>query len=319
MQTRALLFTAPGKVELRDIQIPEPESHEVLIEVACSCVSPGTEGRVLAGLQDGAPDFPLIPGYSCAGRVVSRGSKVRLPLGAAVFSSGTAKANHARAWGGHVGHAVVPESAVIPIPDGVELRDAAAAKLAAIACHGVRLASPVVGEKVAVLGLGPIGFFSALIFQAIGATVAVNDLSSVRVATAREAGLRVGDFEQEGGADIVVDATGAGPALATAARLARKLPWDEKDYPSARLLIQGSYAVPPPFPYDEIFSRELQVLVPRDNRRCDLEEVLGLMASGRLSCRPIVGEFGPPSRAAEVYSQLGNLEPVTGVFCWAES
>ena len=52
MKTKAILFSAPGQVELREVTVPEPEPDEVLIKTAFTCISPGTELRVLAGLEE---------------------------------------------------------------------------------------------------------------------------------------------------------------------------------------------------------------------------------------------------------------------------
>lgn len=64
MITPALLVSAPDTVSLGSVEVPDPGEGEVLIEVACSCVSPGTELRALAGRQPGSEkprSFPATP------------------------------------------------------------------------------------------------------------------------------------------------------------------------------------------------------------------------------------------------------------------
>lgn len=330
MKTTCLLFTAENRVELGETALPEPGPGEIRIATAYSCVSPGTELRCLAGKQSGAPAFPFIPGYALAGVVEKAGPGTKLAPGTAVFCGGTQRSAQARCWGGHTGHAVVGEADAVAVPAGVGLLAASAAKLAAIAYHGVRLSRPQPHEAVAVVGLGPISRFSAHLHALAGARVVATDLSARRREQAAAAGLEVvalgpGQSLREafagvlpGGADIVVDATGAPPVLAFAVELARDLPWDNELREPSRLLIQGSYAGRPPLPYDEIFMRELRVLVPRDCQRRDLEAVLGLMARGRLRPEGFVADAGAPAGAGGVYSKLRD-EPdalVTAAFRW---
>ncbi len=316
MQTRALVASAPGVVGVRPVEIDLPGPGEVLVEIAYSCMSPGTENRVLSGKQAGAPQFPFIVGYSAAGVIVAAGAGQEDRIGERVFCPGTSRADIECCWGGHSAHAVLPGRRAITLPEGVSLRDASAAKLAAIAYQGLKLARPLPHERVVVIGMGPIGFFSALHFRAAGADVYVVDLMENRRAAALAAGLELVDPSREGFADIVVDATGAPGALVSAVRFARPAPWDGLDHAGARLVIQGSYAAPPLLPYDEIFAREVRVLVPRDNSLADIADVLDLMARQRISCQLVLGDFGAPENAAECYAMGTKSASATGCFRW---
>ena len=166
MQSKAILFRDVNVVTVEEITIPEPGPGEVLIETAFSVMSPGTELRCLAGQQPNAAPWPAIPGYSLSGTIVAAGPGATLPIGTRVFATGTRRADGVNLmWGGHVAHAVVPQQAVFAVPDALDLRDAAAAHLIAIAYHGLRLAQPLPHERIAVLGLGAIGQLAALTQQ----------------------------------------------------------------------------------------------------------------------------------------------------------
>ncbi len=328
MRTRCLLFTAADRVEVAETTLPAARADEILVETRYSCVSPGTESRCLAGQQSGAPPFPFIPGYALSGVVAVAGANTPFTGGEAVFATGTKRSEHARCWGGHCGHAVLPARDAIRIPAGVDLRAASAAKLAAIAYHGLGLSRPAPHEQVAVVGLGPIGRFSALLHAISGARVVATDLSARRRESLERDGIEA--VSPEGGlpaafqavfpegANIVVDATGAPPVLAQTAALARDLPWDNHHHTPARLLLQGSYVGMPPFPYDTAFERELRVLVPRDCQRRDLEAVLDLMARGLLTPATFIEPVGSIEEAPVVYERLRD-EPdslVTATFSW---
>ncbi len=320
--SRCLLISAPGVIAPATTQVPAPAQGEVLVRTAWSCVSPGTELRCLAGLQTGAPAYPFIPGYALTGTVIES-QDTTLQVGARVFCSGTHHAAHARCWGGHLEYAVASGSACVPVPDGLDLRLASAAKLAAIAYHGMRLSRPLPHERVYVIGLGPIGRLSAQLHALGGAMVFGTDLSARRRQAAAEAGLHVADSLKAmatlpNGADIVVDATGAGPVLLSAAQLLRPLPWDNALHSPTRLLLQGSYASPPSLPYNELFLSESQVLIPRDCQRRDLEAVLALMADGRLDVTDVVTDAGLPDHAPSIYAALRDRpdELMTAAFHW---
>lgn len=323
-----LLVTGHHTVTMSETTIPAPGPGELLVETAWSCISPGTEGRCLAGKQHGAPAFPYIPGYSMSGVIRECGPDTAMAPGTRVFCSGTKAAGHPRLWGGHISLALADEKAVIPVPDSVGLREASGAKLAAISHHGLRLSHPLPGNTVFVIGLGPIGRFSAQLHAAAGARVIATDLSKTRRDAAENAGIEVVDpakglkpaFDSvaPGGADIVVDTTGSPPVLVEAAHLLRDVPWDNELHASPKLVIQGSYASMPFLPYDSLFLREAQVLIPRDSQRRDIAAVLDLMARGRLDLGPSVADGGDPAGAHAVYESLRERPDamITAAFRW---
>jgi 2-desacetyl-2-hydroxyethyl bacteriochlorophyllide A dehydrogenase len=330
MKARAVLFTGENQVLLDWVNVPEPGPGEVLVEAAYTCISPGTELRCLAGQQEGAAACPFIPGYCLSGRIVAAGANTSLKEGMAVFCSGTSKADRRCNWGGHISHAVVGEAAVFPLPENVGLLEASASRLAAIAYHGVRLAHTLPHEKVAVVGLGPIGQFSARLYAVTGAQVVGADLLLGRVEAAREAGIEAvvaadglaqafaGVFP--GGADVVVDTTGAPQVLAEAVELGRDLPWDDSLTPSPRYVIQGAYAGGTllPLPIRRAFLKELNFVIPCDMQPRDLRTVLDLMHRRKLQVRDVISDVRSPEDAPRTYAQLRG-EPgalLTVAFGW---
>src|SRR5579862_8310069 len=219
---KAVLFTAPNKVEVRPIEVPDAGPGELLIESEATVISPGTEGRCLRGQQPNSLPFPFIPGYSIAGRVIQAPGRSKIKVGDRVMCSGTRRASVGIQWGGQVSHAVVPASSVVPVPERVEPGLGALAKTLGIAMRGVRVAQARPGQSVAVIGLGLIGSLSARLHHHFGANLLALDVSPKRVATAIAAGLKAvvpkGSVEDAvrsyfpDGADIVVDATGS-PAV----------------------------------------------------------------------------------------------------------
>ncbi|MCC7208294.1 MAG: zinc-binding alcohol dehydrogenase [Anaerolineae bacterium] len=328
MKAKAILFTRPGHVELGDALIPDPGPGDVLVEAAYSCISPGTELRVLGGSGEGGAIWPLIPGYAMAGRVIACGDGVTLREGAPVFCGGTTRADRHLAWGAHVSHAVQSADYVMPVPEGVDLLEAAVARLASIAYHGLRLSRPQPHERVAVVGLGPIGQLSARLHHLTGAHVVAADRSPERVAIAQAAGVEAIAVESDvsatfapmfpDGADVIVDATGAPAVLAQCLSLARDIPWDNSLTPGSRLVIQGSYAGDVALPYLPAFMKEITLLVPRDQQRRDLATVLDLIGRGKLQVRDVASQVCTPEQAPHAYDDLraGKGALLTAAIRW---
>ena len=230
-RAKAIAATGVNVIELVDIELPELEPGELLIRTEFTAVSPGTELRCLAGLQSGDVDFPFIPGYSVVGIVESVTADSPVSVGTRVFAAGTSRASINRQWGGHVSYATAHANQVVPIPDGCPPQWAVLSKLVAIALRGCRIAEPKPSEKVAVVGLGPIGLLSLRQFHAAGANVLGVDQDASRVGRAEKDGIAASAvtstikdtvYEHFGqGADIVVDATGVPGVLPLSIQAAR--------------------------------------------------------------------------------------------------
>lgn len=329
MKTIAILFKNKCEVGLGEVTIPDPEPGQLLLKTLYSCVSPGTEIRCYHGLQAGTAGRPFIPGYSTCAEVVATGAGCSLPVGTRVRSNGTETADAIRMWGGHIAHQVVSESAVQVVPEGVDPLDASIARLAAIAYRGVVLARPRSHERVAVIGLGPIGQFAARCHHLAGARVVGLDMDARRVDLLKGAGIEasvsqgslreaLAPFFPEG-ADILVDATGYAPVMQEAVELVRPLPWTPKPGRGPKYVIQGSYAGNFEMPYHAAFMNELEILLPRDCAHVELAAVLDFIVRKRLSVRDLISEVAPPARAPELYGRLAEKGTplMTVVFDWS--
>lgn len=328
MKSQALLVTTPDTIEVGEIEVPCPRPDEVLIEVAYSCISPGTELRGMAGQQGGIAGFPYVPGYSQSGTVVEAGADSGMSIGQRVFCNGTTRAETKLMWGGHCQFAVRDAASVFTIPENVSLLDASVAKLAAIAQRGVNLDGASIGESVAVVGLGAIGQLSARLHALTGATVCGVDLSESRVRLLRASGieartLRIGALQGlfadifPDGVHIVVDATGNPAVLEQTLQIGRIKEWNDPA-PGPRLLIQGSYPASFSLPYDEAFQREVSILFPRDQTSKEVGQVLRSMAEGQLRVADLISRVLSPIDCQSVYDDLRARQEdlLTAVFRW---
>ncbi|HYE05668.1 MAG TPA: zinc-binding dehydrogenase [Planctomycetota bacterium] len=231
---RAIVFTAPGEIALRDFALPEPEAGHLVVETIYSTVSPGTELRGLAGTKESQDRFPIVPGYAVVGRVIEVGAAVRgWSVGELVAASGGEERfpGHARLWGGHASlHRYLPED-VVKLPADADPWAYVFTELIAITHRGIAATGAAAGESAAVVGQGMVGALAARWLMHAGVRVSVTDLVPARLERARGWGAyatiegRLDDARERlratlgVGADIVVEAS----ASIAGAQLARTL------------------------------------------------------------------------------------------------
>jgi 2-desacetyl-2-hydroxyethyl bacteriochlorophyllide A dehydrogenase len=317
----------PGTVELRDIKLPQPGTEEVLVRMEMTGISPGTELRCLAGKESGSPDGGFIPGYQGVGRIIS-GTGGSLREGDRVFLTGTAHADLPRKWGGHVSHAVCGISKVYKLDEAIPTVKAVFAKLGAISHHGIQVARIAPDERVAVVGLGPIGFFSAQILKARGFSVTAFDLAAERVEAAESQGIDArrinpadslcGQITAAGVPDVLIDATGVPALLPGFIAAGRELPWTDHNLQGLRLIIQGSYPDAIQVDYKTAFMKEISIHFPRDHQPADVRAVLNLMADGAVGLPDGAVELVRPEDAADAYRRLGSARalPLSCAVMW---
>jgi NADPH2:quinone reductase len=191
---RAARLIQPGApLSIDDLELPDPGSDEVRVELAFGGVNPvdryTAEGRV-------APDGPLprTLGAEASGTVDGRPVLVAgSGLGAVRDGVWATAAN-------------VPEAAVIPLPDGVELSAAAGMGIAGLTAWNVtELAAVTANDRALVLGAsGGVGMVLVSLLASIGCTV------WSQVGTASKAAA----VQQQGAGKVVVtDAAGLADAV----------------------------------------------------------------------------------------------------------
>jgi threonine dehydrogenase-like Zn-dependent dehydrogenase len=198
-----------GEIEVMDVPAPQLLPGCVLVRMAASLVSAGTErascefaSKNLLQKAKARPDLvrevigkvrrdgmlsaivavrsrldqPNALGYSSSGTVIEVGDGVTdLHVGDRVACAG---ANHAV----HAEFGCIPRllAARIDPESAVSFEDAAFTTLGAVALHGVRTAEVKLGDVVAVIGLGLLGQLTVQILRAAGCRVLGMDLAPER-------------------------------------------------------------------------------------------------------------------------------------------
>ncbi len=213
---KALVFTAPGAVEMRDVPEPEIAESDVLVHVR----SAGICGSELHGVRH--PGFrvpPLIMGHEFAGVSDDGDRLVVNPILSCgrcdLCQRGLRHVCRERRLvgvhrsGGFAERVAVPAAALRPLPDRLTFDAAAMVEPAANAVHAWNLAGRPAGARVAVLGCGAIGLLCLLTALAGGAErTDVTDLSPERLAVASGLGAASAGRGLEGEYDVVIDAVG---------------------------------------------------------------------------------------------------------------
>jgi NADPH2:quinone reductase len=235
---RAVLLPRPGEIQVTDVPDPVPGEDEVIVEVARVGIC-GTDLHIVKGEFPPTP-FPIIPGHEFSGTVVGLGAGTdetmlgqRVAVDPSLFCGQCTHCRRGRgnlcaAWGA-IGDTVdgafaqyvaVPAVNCYRMPDAMTFAQGAFVEPVSCAVHGVRRLGVEAGERILVMGAGPMGLIVAQLLSAAGAVVSVVD----RVAAKATASLELGAVEAAtsvdelatGRFDAAVDVTGAPAAMAAA-------------------------------------------------------------------------------------------------------
>jgi 2-desacetyl-2-hydroxyethyl bacteriochlorophyllide A dehydrogenase len=233
---RQAVIVEPYKVEVREVQLPDPAPNQILLAADYSAVSAGTELAVYTGthqwLKDpNLPDwkFPFRSGYSAAGTVLKVGKD--FPGGFREGDRVSYPGNHASAELLTLGQ---ERCRVWKMPEKLTFDRAAVACIARYGLGAAVRTGITLGKSAAVLGQGIIGQFALRCLMAAGASpvVGIDAVTMRRDAalaagadhvidpTAGDAKQQLNDYLGTRGAELVADATGVPDAVPVAMSLA---------------------------------------------------------------------------------------------------
>jgi predicted dehydrogenase/NADPH:quinone reductase-like Zn-dependent oxidoreductase len=212
----AVCWPSLGRAVFEPVTVT-PGPGELVVEVAASIVSSGTERARFLGLPNARIEFPHRPGYAASGRVVAADPAV------GGFRPGS---EVALLDVPHQSVAAVPPERARLVPPGVDLADAAILQLALVASLGVHRADPRPGEPYGVVGMGLIGALAQRLarLRASGPCVAIAKSRAKQEVAVRGGAARFLAVTEEQdhreierlGLPVVVEATGDPQALAVA-------------------------------------------------------------------------------------------------------
>ena len=314
---RALWYVAPGRAEVCDEVLSPPPTGSVIVRALHGALSRGTESLIFSGrvpesefdrmrapFMGGAFPFPVKYGYSIVGRVENGPSELQ---GRAVF-----------ALHPHQTRFIIPDSAVISLPESVTPPRGVLAANMETALNAVWDANPQRGDRIAIVGVGVVGALVGYLCRRTIPDVHVTliDINPAREQTACALGLNFARPESAPTeCDLVVHASATASGLATALNMAR----DEAIV--LELSWYGAGDVPVPLG-GAFHSRRLRLISSQVGKiapshrggwthRARLEAALGYTADPQLDAllAPAVAFEDLPARLPEI------LAPSSGVLC----
>jgi D-arabinitol dehydrogenase (NADP+) len=298
---KSILISQPNQISLVEKPIPQPGEHDILIRVMASGIC-GTDIHIFRGEYLG--DYPVTPGHEFSGIVEQTGAAVtRFKVGERVavepniacnncFNCLNNRQNFCLNWkavgvtlpGGMAQYVLVPENAVFSIGE-LPFEEGAFVEPLSCVLHGIERARIRLGDRVALVGAGPIGLLllQAARIQGASSITAVERQPARAAAAAAYGAERVlgdmGDLDADS-YDVVIDATGVIPLMARAIDYTR---------PGGTVLLFG---VPPAgknieFEAFKIFRKGLSVLSSFTSVRNSIQAV-ALLHSGQVDVSGLV-------------------------------
>jgi L-iditol 2-dehydrogenase len=216
---RALRFHGPGDLRVEEVPNPQPGPDDVLVQIEVAL----TDGTDLKTFRRGHPvllgELPSPFGHEFCGIDVATGRRVVAANSAATDERGEPidLLN-----GAYAELLVVPAEIarvnLLPVPPGLAPEVAAMVEPLACCLRGVERAAVDPGDRVAILGAGPIGLMLAACVADAGAQAEVVGGRPERRALVPEFAAGIGDGV---GADVVIEAAGTDEAWQRALELVR--------------------------------------------------------------------------------------------------
>ncbi len=337
---QALVKTAKGKgfLEIREVPEPVPAEHEVLIRVRAAGIC-GTDLHIREDRFHYNP--PVILGHEFSGEIVAVGRRVagyregdrvvaephRGGCGACRYclTGEVEVCREKRAIGYKIDGCfcrlvALPAASLHRIPANVSFAQAALTEPLAVVVKAVLERTVVEPEDfVVVLGSGPIGLLAAAAARAAGARAVMvtgtDGDEKLRLPAARRMGIdyavniqredpvaAVRSLTGGAGADVVVEASGAPPAIRQAFDLIKI------DGRICGLGLSGREAVE--LPWDLAIQKAARLTCSFSSNWTSWERALSLMAGGKVNVAPLITASLPLAEWEEAFRQLERLEAI---------
>lgn len=329
---RALILDGPERFHLGEVPVPRPGPYEVLCRVHAVAIC-GTDVHIIEGRHPGQwpREYPFIAGHEWSGEVVEAGQM------AAAFGwrpgqrvAGTSHAgcgfcrmcregrynlceNYGRPELGHrqYGHysqgayaeyVVHSIKSVFPLPEALSLDEGALADASSIALWSAERGGVGPGDRVAVVGAGPMGILVAQSARVMGAAQVLVTGSGDRLERSRLFADQVVDHRRldpvaevrrlsDGGVDVAIDCAGTADSIRQAVEMTRK---------GGRVVFTGVPHEAAALPMQKIVLEELDLRGVRANRNT-MERVLPLMAARRIDVAGLITHRFPLEEFARAY------------------
>lgn len=336
---KAVVKTAPGydQMELLDVDKPKAFDDKVVIQVAFTGIC-GSDIHTFKGEYKN-PKTPVVLGHEFSGTIVEVGPDVKeYKVGDRVVSETTyetcgecryckerdynlcsnRKGIGTQVNGSMTDFVLAREESLHLIPDNVSFEAAAFSEPLACTTHAVMEKTHVNdGDVVLVIGPGPIGILAAQVAQAEGGNVILSGITQDkdRLEFAKKLGIQhtidsqAEDLEAfvlgltDGyGADIVIDASGAVPAVNQALKLTAK----KGDFVQLGLFAKSVVEIDT----ESIIQREINYIGSRSQKPSSWDKALKLLAEEKVDTETMITKVYPVSEWREAFEAVMGGEEI---------
>ena len=207
MKQQAMI--SPGEITFKNVQIPEPVDHEVLVKIIRIGIC-GSDIHTFHGKHPYVNSYPITQGHEVSGVIENVGALVKdFNIGDKVTIQpqevcGTCypcthdqyhccdnlKVLGFQTIGMASEYFVCNAQKLVKLPQTMTFEEGAMIEPLAVACHAVNLLPTVKGFKVLILGAGPIGNLVGQTVKVLGAKIVlITDVSDFRLEIAKKTNL----------------------------------------------------------------------------------------------------------------------------------
>ncbi len=283
----AVTLQRPGVIALQSLPIDAPGAQDVVVDVAWSGISTGTERLLYTGAMPPFPGmgYPLVPGYETVGRVTQAAGD--LHEGDFVFVPGASCYGPVRGlFGGAASRLIVPAARVTPVPESLGDR-AVLLALAATAQHA--LAGHALPDLI--VGHGALGRLLARLTVLAGGKPTVWETQAGRSSGAVGYTVVTPDADPRRDYRAIYDVSGDAAILDS---LIQRLA------PGGEIVLAGFYDRLS-FAFAPAFMREARVRIAAQWAPADLAFVAAQAGSGALSLDGLLTHTRPAADAVAAY------------------
>lgn len=296
METLAVILEGPERLTLGTLELNPLGSGDILVEIAFSGISTGTEKLLWTGRMPPFPGmgYPLVPGYESVGRVVDAGPEAKGRIGDWVFVPGANCYAGARGlFGGTARQVIVPSPRALPVPETLGENGVLLA-LAATALHAIKGGT----APDLIIGHGVLGRLLARLTVALGAKApTVWETNPARRDGATGYAVLAPDQDERRDYASIYDASGdSGIIDSLVGRLTK----------GGEIVLAGFYSGRVDFAFPPAFQAEARFRIAAEFQPQDILQTRDLAASGALDFAGLITSRRPAREAVDAYPQAFN-------------
>ena len=329
---KAAVLVSPNVLAVREVETPKPGPADVLIRVA-SCAICSSDLSLMAQPWPGQPPYgEFIPGHEYSGIIAAKGETVdevhvgdrvsveahygcgrcrncRLGDYTSCLNYGNPekghRANGFTTNGGYAQYVVNHVTTVYPIPNSIGFEEASLITNLGCVLYGFEtVGGYIVGDRVAVIGPGPLGLIAVEVAKAlcagkvyligtrasrlqVGASLGADRLIDVN----REDPVQIIRKESGGiGADLVIESSGSAQGLQMAIAMTKRM---------GKILLLGFPEEPVAADFASLARDNKSIYTVRGEGWGNVGRAVSLLASGRVDLKPLVTHSFPLEKIEE--------------------